>query len=161
MPARHWSLRVSLAVLVVAGTATMISKDVAATGRTIDSMVRIRKVMMNGIAVSFTASGALASARSDASGAGLEEIGCWTVDGQSINCLAADASGSQAACIVADSVTVNGVKVSLGYVMRLAALNGDSFIRFAGVADDPNDPLTSYSCTSLQVENRSIYSPKQ
>ena len=161
MRARHWALIAPLVALVVGGGLAATSDRAVAAGRQVQSMVVVDKVIQNGVAVSFTASGALASARADDSGAGQEEIGCWTVDGQSLTCFAKNSNGSQVACIVADSAIVNGVRVSLGYVARLAALNGDSFVQFAGAADNPASPLTSYSCTSMRVENRSIYSPKQ
>lgn len=162
MRARYawWSI-VPVAMIMAAGGMALVSNQAVAGGNKVQSTVTVTQVAASGIVVSFTAKGALSSARSDVLGGGKEEIGCWTTDGQSISCLAVDSTGVQAACIVADSTHGADGTTSLGYMVRLAALNGDSFIQFSGVADDPADPFTSYSCTALRVENRSIYSPKQ
>ena len=50
------------------------------------------------------------------------------------------------------------VHLDVSVFARLAATASD--VSFDGVADDPTDPATGYTCTALRVENRSVYYPK-
>jgi hypothetical protein len=158
MRSRHWPCMKVLTFVIVTGGLATLPSHADATGKKVQSPVVINKTIVNGVVVSFTANGSLGSARSDAAGASVEEIGCWTNDGVSLNCMAVDGFNKSVECVVDDEVPGGG---SHGYMARFAAINGDSYIRFSGQVDDPTLAVPGYICTGLLVANQSIYDPKQ
>lgn len=150
---------VPLLVLVLVSAVAMMSRSAEAMGNRTDGFVNLTLTSgSTGIVTSFTATGSLGGARNDPSGGDQEQIGCWTLDGEIIVCQVVDRNGAQAMCSVADHDSTGR---SLGYLARLAMVNGDSYVSFDAVAVFGSGPIPAfYTCTAFRVENRSIYPPK-
>jgi hypothetical protein len=140
MRARHWSLITILTGVALGGIIATLPRPAKADGKKLPCPVSVHKDTTNGVVTSFTAEGSLGSARSD-------------VSGLSLNCRAVDGFNKQVDCVVADIGPA-------GYVARLAAIGGDSYIWFSGQLDTISG-IPGYTCTGLEVSNRSVFAPKQ